>query len=132
MSGVGTAIGGILFVAGGFLAFISVFTYTANYLLLSLFFVFGILGGLALGALNSRKAKTNTSYYREYVAYASIFFALILAMGLYLFLFGLPGIEKKMTGDSVTRETVLVIAIVSGLLTYFGIGLIMANIVAEE
>ena len=132
MSGIGTAIGGLLTITSIFLIGIVTMGMTNSYFWLSLFWIFGLLGGLALGNLNSRKARTRNTYRQEYLAYASIFFGAIVLLGLLYYLFLLDRVESALTDQGGSPSLVVGLSILSGLTAYFGIGLVVANIVAPE
>lgn len=132
MGGVGTAIGGLLTITSIFLAIVVTISWTTGYFWLISFWIFGLLGGLALGNLNSRKARTRNTYKQEYLAYASIFLGAIILLGI-AFLLGLLGnIDGVRQADAPSASVIVWIAIASGLTAYLGIGLVVANIVAPE
>ncbi len=132
MSGVGTAIGGLLTITSIFLTIVVTLSWTNGYFWLVSFWLFGLLGGLALGNLNSRKARTRNTYKQEYLAYASIFLGAIILMGI-AFLLGLLGnVDAVRKPDAPSSSIIVWLSIASGLTAYFGVGLVVANIVAPE
>ncbi len=132
MSSVGTAIGGLLTVASIFLAGIVTMFFTNSYFWLGLFWIFGILGGIALGNLNSRKARTRNTYRQEYLAYASIFLGAIIILGVFYLFFLTDRVASALVQDAPSAGVVVWLAITSGLSSFVGVGLVLANIVAPE
>ena len=57
MGAFGSILGGLMSVGGIFMAIWTMSTITDNYLVFLLYPIFGVIGGIALGALNSRKAR---------------------------------------------------------------------------
>ena len=108
------------------------FTFTEKYLPLLLFTLFGILGGLSLGALNSRKARQQAKYKNEYTAYAGMFFAAIIFFGIYYLLFAQGKIDAAVKdGVDLTGDQVIFVSMIGALMGLFGIGLTVANSLAE-
>lgn len=111
---------------------LSTFTLTSSYLALLLFTLFAILGGLALGALNSRKAKQQAKYKNEYTAYAGMFFAAIISLGVYYLFFAIEKVDAAInTGIDLTGAEVIYISMAGALMGIFGIGLTVANSLVE-
>lgn len=132
MGAFGSTIGGIMTMGSLFLGGWLVFTFTDKYYPLLWFILFGILGGVALGALNGRKARTQIKYKNEYTAYAGMFFAAIVLMGSWYFFFALDKITKKINDDAdLSAEEVLGISVGAGLMLMFGLGLVVANSLAD-
>jgi len=91
------------------------------------------LGGIALGALNGRKARTQQKYKNEYTSYAGMSFTAIIVLGAYYAFFALDNIEKSIsTGNDFDANTVLILAVLSGILAFLGFGLTIANSIADE
>ena len=132
MSGIGTAVGGFLTILSLFLAGIATMIYTNSYFWLGLFWILGLLGGLALGALNGRKARMRNTYRQEYLAYAAIFFSAIVLLGIFYLFFMNDRVATALTSDAPKATTVVWTAIASGLTAFLGVGLVVANIVAPE
>ena len=96
-----------------------------------LFPIFGMLGGFALGSLNSRKARSQDKYKNEYVAYASMAFAAIAFLAGFYFIFGTARIAANNVSDFA--DTVVVsLAAASGILVEIGLGLVIANALSEN
>lgn len=116
-----------------FLGFGAVFTLTDNMISLLWFPIFGIIGGLSLGALNSRKARTQPKYKNEYTSYAAMSFMAVVLLGLFFLLFASDKVDSNLPSNSSYSATqVIFAAIGSGLLAFFGVGLTVANAIAEE
>lgn len=131
MSMFGSMLGGILSMAGLFLSIYLTFTITNAYLVFLLFPLFGIIGGISLGALNSRKGRTQARYRNEYTVYASMFFAAIVFLGLYYFIFDMDVVTNNLKIDTFTAPVVVVMAMVSGIVMELGLGLATANMLAD-
>ncbi|MHA2502984.1 MAG: hypothetical protein ACXAE3_08945 [Candidatus Kariarchaeaceae archaeon] len=116
---------------GLFLTIWVTFTITNNLLIFLLFSLFGILGGMSLGALNGRKARSQAKYKNEYTAYAAMMFAAIVFLALYYFIFGFDAVTAKNVSD-FPDATVVGIGALSGVLTELGLGLVIANSLAES
>ena len=116
---------------GLFLTIWLTFTVTDNMLIFLLFALFGILGGMSLGALNGRKARNQAKYKNEYTAYAAMMFAAIVLLALYYFIFGMGPITDRNVSD-FSDELVVLFAGLSGILTELGLGLVIANSLAED
>ncbi len=134
MGAFGSVLGGIMTMGSFFLAIWTVWTFTDNYYPLLLFLIFGILGGLALGALNGRKARTQVKYKNEYTGYAGMAFAAIIFLGIYFGVMSTGAIEKSIdrAGEDMTATSVVGAAVASGLLALFGLGLVVANSLTDE
>ena len=131
MGGFGSTIGGIMTMASLFLGAWVTFTFTANMLPLFLFTIFGIVGGVALGSLNTRKARTQAKYKNEYTGYAGMAFAFIVFLGLYYAFIGQDTLESNIVKDE-DPMLILFLAILSGMLGLFGVGLTVGNALAES
>ncbi|MHA2169034.1 MAG: hypothetical protein ACXAB7_03885 [Candidatus Kariarchaeaceae archaeon] len=107
-------------------------TFTDNYYPLLLFLIFGILGGLALGALNGRKARTQVKYKNEYTGYAGMAFAAIIFLGIYFGVMATGTIEDNIADEDMSATSVVGAAVASGLLALFGLGLVVANSLTDE
>ncbi len=105
------------------------FVFTNNALGLIWFTIFAILGGLAIGSLNGRKAKSQAKYKNEYTAYGAMFFAAIIFLGVYYRFFAFAKIEEKVIG--LDAASVIYVAVGGALMGLFGIGLTVANSLAE-
>jgi len=134
LGAVGTMLGAFMAMGGIFLSYWVAFEFTDKYVALLLFLLFGVLGGLSLGALNSRKAKTQAKYKNEYIAYAGMFFAATVLLAVYHFVFDdLAKITAKIpVGSGYEPSMVLVNSFLSGILTQLGLGLVIANSLAEN
>ncbi len=130
MGAFGSVLGGLLSMGGIFLAIWTTFTITDNYLIFLLFPLFGILGGLALGALNGRKARTQEKYKNEYTAYAAMSFAAIVFLALYYFIFGVDPVTAANQSE-FSDSLVVVLGALSGILVELGFGLVIANSLSE-
>ena len=131
MGAFGSFLGGLLTVAGIALSIWTTFTITQTYLVFLLFPLFGLLGGISLGALNGRKARTYAKYKNEYTAYAAMAFTAIVALMLYYFIFGFDKITSNNVSD-FADSVVVIIGAASGLLVQVGLGLVIANSLAEN
>lgn len=127
----GSVLGGIMTMGGLFLTIWVTFTITETFLIFLLFSLFGILGGMSLGALNGRKAKSQTKYKNEYTAYAAMMFAAIIFLGLYYFIFGFETVTAKNV-SGFDDAVVVGIATLSGIMTELGLGLVIANSLTEN
>lgn len=114
-----------------FLGIWTTFVFTDNALGLLWFTLFGILGGLSVGSLNGRKARTQTKYKNEYTIYAAMFFAAIVFLGVYYLFLAPYKMENKVVPDALEAAQVVYVAVLGGLLGLFGIGLAVANSLAE-
>jgi hypothetical protein len=135
MGAFGSTVGGMLAIGSFFLCTLVVWELTENMFVLYLFFLFGLLGGIALGALNGRKARSQAKYKNEYTTYAGMFFMAIAFLGLYYAIFALDKIEEQITDkyiEDYEPMTILFLAVVSGILGFIGFGLAIANSLAEE
>ncbi|MCY3410312.1 MAG: hypothetical protein INQ03_01635 [Candidatus Heimdallarchaeota archaeon] len=106
------------------------FTFTDKYLPLLLFTLFAILGGFSLGALNSRKARQQAKYKNEYTTYAGLFIAAIIFLGIYYLFWAIDKIIVK-EGIDLSSEQVIYISMGGGFIGLMGIGLSVANALAE-
>ena len=94
--------------------------------------IVGILGGMALGALNGRKARTQVKYKNEYTGYAGMAFAAIIFLGIYFGVMALDTIKDNLADEDMTATSVVGAAVASGLLALFGLGLVVANSLTDE
>ena len=133
MGAFGSVLGGIMTMGSFFLAIWIVWTFTDKYYPLLLFLIFGILGGMALGALNGRKARTQVKYKNEYTGYAGMSFAAIIFLGIYFGVMALDSIEDNLDAEAdISAMAVVGSAVLSGLLALFGLGLVVANSLTDE
>ncbi|MHA2098995.1 MAG: hypothetical protein ACW99A_09925 [Candidatus Kariarchaeaceae archaeon] len=135
MGAFGSTLGGMLAIGSFGLSTLVVWRLTDNMFVLYLFFLFGLLGGMALGALNGRKARTQAKYKNEYTSYAGMFFMAIVLLGAYYAFFALDSIKDQISSDfadDYDEKTVLFLAVMSGILGFLGFGLAIANSIAEE
>ncbi|OLS28645.1 MAG: hypothetical protein HeimC2_05320 [Candidatus Heimdallarchaeota archaeon LC_2] len=133
MGAFGSTIGGIMVLSSFGLSTLVVWELTDNMFMMYLFFIFGVFGGIALGALNGRKARSQPKYKNEYTSYAGMFFTAILALAGYYAFFAIDTIESSVAaGNDYEPEAVLFLAVISGLLAFLGFGLTIANSLAEE
>ncbi|MHA2090178.1 MAG: hypothetical protein ACW98K_04900 [Candidatus Kariarchaeaceae archaeon] len=132
MGAFGSVLGGIMTMGSFFLGIWTVWTWTDNYYPLLLFLIFGILGGLALGALNGRKARTQVKYKNEYTGYAGMAFAAIIFLGIYFGVMATGTIEDNIADEDMSATSVVGAAVASGLLALFGLGLVVANSLTDE
>ena len=116
---------------GLFLTIWVTFTITDTFRIFLLFSLFGILGGMSLGALNGRKAKAQTKYKNEYTAYAAMMFAAIIFLALFYFIFGFESVNAKNV-SGFDDSVVVAIAALSGILTELGLGLVISNSLTEN
>lgn len=133
MGAFGSTIGSILALSSFGLSSLVVWELTDNMFLMYLFFLFGLIGGMALGALNGRKARTQAKYKNEYTSYAGMSFTAILVLGAYYALFALDNIENSVqAGNDYDPSLILFLAVLSGLFALIGFGLVIANSIADE
>ena len=130
MGAFGSVLGGIMFMGSLFLGYWTAFVFTDGYIGLLLFTLFALLGGFALGALNSRKARQQAKYENEYTAYAGMMFAATIFLGVYYLVFAITNIEAKVVAD-LEANIVVVIAMAAGIMGQIGLGLTVANSIAE-
>ncbi|MCE7737161.1 MAG: hypothetical protein GPJ54_19900 [Candidatus Heimdallarchaeota archaeon] len=110
-----------------------VWELTDNMFILYLFVLFGVLGGMALGALNGRKARAQQKYKNEYTSYAGMSFTAIIVLGAFYAFFAIDNIEKNIsTGNDYDANMILFLAVLSGILAFLGFGLVIANSISEE
>lgn len=132
MGAFGSILGGLLTVGALFVGFFNVWTFTDGYLPLLWFVLFGILGGVALGYLNSSKARTQSKYKNEYTAYVGMFIAAIVFLGLYYLLFALERIEARVISVELTAQDIVFIAMGAAITGLIGVGLTVANSMTED
>ena len=135
MGAFGSTIGGMLAIGSFAINTLVVWRLTENMFVLYAFFLFGLLGGIALGALNGRKARTQAKYKNEYTSYAGTFFMAIILLGGYYAFFALGRIEDKLSPDfsaDYNAMTVLFLSVVAGILGFIGFGLAIANSLSQE
>ncbi len=133
MGAFGSTIGGIMALGSLGVSSLVVWELTDNMFIMYLFFLFGVLGGMALGALNGRKAKAQQKYKNEYTSYAGMSFTAIIVLGAYYAFFAIDNIEKSVsTGNDYDANTILFLAILSGILAFLGFGLVIANSISDE
>ncbi len=133
MGAFGSILGGILTVGAIALGIWTTWVFTNSYLPLLWFTAFGILGGISLGSLNGSKARSMAKYKNEYTAYVGMFIAAIIFLGVYYFFFALFKIEDKLKeGVTLNAQTVLILSIAGGFIGLLGVGLTLANALAEE
>lgn len=131
MGAFGSILGGLMSVGGIFMAIWTISTITDNYLVFLLYPIFGVIGGIALGALNSRKARTQEKYKNEYVSYAAMAFAAIVFLSLYYFIFGFDAVSSNNLSE-LEDSAVVLLAALSGVLVELGLGLVIANSISED
>ena len=133
MGAFGSTLGGMMAIGSLGISSLVVWELTDNMFLMYLFFFFGLIGGIALGALNGRKAKSQAKYKNEYTSYAGMFFTAILVLAGYYAFFAMDTIERSLASpDDYDANTVLFLATLSGIMAFLGFGLVIANSIAEE
>ena len=133
MGAFGSTIGGIMVLSSFGISSLVVWELTDNMFMMYLFFLFGVIGGIALGALNGRKARNQQKYKNEYTSYAGMFFTAILVLAGYYAFFAIDTIESSVaSGNDYEPEAILFLAVISGILAFLGFGLTIANSLSEE
>lgn len=132
MGAFGSTIGGIMAIGSLGLSSLVVWTLTDNMWLMYLFLLFGVIGGMALGALNGRKARTQAKYKNEYTSYAGMSFTAILVLAAYYAFFAINKVEDSLASDDYSASAVLFLAALSGIFAFLGFGLVIANSIADE
>jgi hypothetical protein len=132
MGAFGSILGGLLTVGSLAVGFFNVWTFTDGYLPLLWFVLFGVLGGVALGYLNSSKARTQSKYKNEYTAYVGMLIAAIVFLGLYYLMWGIDKIEAKLDTVDLTAEQVVFTAMGGAIAGLIGVGLTIANAMTED
>ncbi len=128
----GTVLGSILGVGGLIITIWATWVLTDNFLGFLLFPLFGIIGGIALGALNSRKAKTQVKYKNEYVFYATASFIAIIGLAVYFLMFALGAVEAKVVDPSTfNAQTIIIGSAIASISMIFGFGLVVANAIDQ-
>ena len=132
MGAFGSILGGLLTVGSLAVGFFNVWTFTDGYLPLLWFVLFGVLGGVALGYLNSSKARTQSKYKNEYTAYVGMMIAAIVFLGLYYLLFAIQKIEDYLDTTDLTGDEVIFVAMGGAIAGLIGVGLTIANSMTED
>ncbi|RMG28061.1 MAG: hypothetical protein D6732_19300 [Methanobacteriota archaeon] len=128
----GTVLGSILGVGGLVVVIYATAVLTSGFLPFLWFGLFGFIGGAALGALNSRKAKTQAKYKNEYVFYASSAFVATIALLIYYLVFALDKVREKAADPSTFPAEMLVsTAAGAAIAMMIGFGLVIANSIAD-
>ncbi len=132
MGAFGSILGGLLTVGSLAVGFFNVWTFTDGYLPLLWFVLFGVLGGVALGYLNSSKARTQSKYKNEYTAYVGMMIAAIVFLGLYYLLFASGKVEGYLDTTDLTGDEVIFVAMGGAIAGLIGVGLTIANSMTED
>ncbi len=128
----GTVLGSILGVGGLVVVIYATAVLTSGFLPFLWFGLFGFIGGFALGALNSRKAKMQAKYKNEYVFYASSAFVATIALMIYYLVFAIDKVEAKTAAPDVFPALTLVLATAGAAIAMMiGFGLVVANSIAD-
>lgn len=134
MGAAGTFLGALFAVSGLSLSLWMTFSITTTFLPLLWFAAFGIIGGLGLGALNTRKAKKQNKYKNEYMLYGFGGFIAILALLVYYLFINPDALVGKVVAENtlgLDEQMTIVTAAVGGILLELGVGLSFANMIAE-
>ncbi len=124
----GTVLGSILGVGGLVVTIYTTAVLTSGFLPFLWFALFGFIGGAALGALNSQKAKRQAKYKNEYVFYASSAFVATIALTIYYLAFAIDKVQAKVVDPSVFGATALIFFTAGASLAMMvGFGLVIAN-----
>ena len=122
----GTLLGSLMFGASLFIGGFSLFIFTKWHIPLIFVVIAGIIGGLNLGLVRSRKARVRKSVKNEYVAYSGLSIAVIFGLSIYFLLFEQESMPT--TGD-FTYQLVTALNLIAAVLGFLGTTLVIANMV---
>jgi hypothetical protein len=121
----GTLLGSLMLGASLFIGGFCLFIFTNIHLPLIIVVLAGIIGGMFLGSIRSRKARVRKSVKNEYVAYAGLSIAVIIGLTIYFILFE----KESMPTTDFSYQLVTGLNLLAAVLGFLGTTLVIANMV---
>ncbi len=131
MGAFGTILGTILGIGGLILTIYTTWVFTNSLLILLLYPLFGLTGGFALGALNTRKARTYSKYKNEYIFYVTASLMIIIGLTVFYMFFDPATVKNALVGTQFGTDVVIGLSALGAIMMVFGLGLVVANSVEQ-